>query len=155
MKPAAARPKTRRRYHRHGFHALSKAVGSGSLDGRSALARALASWRGEIEAALGGPDQLSPQEATLLQLAAGDAALVALADAEIARLGDRVIAGRGAARRFVALVADRQRVASSLAERLRLLGLKRRPKPAPSLREAMEAARAKREASGPEPEAAA
>ncbi len=124
------KPERRHRtYTRSGFHALKRVLADGPRDGRSALSRALASWRGEIESDLGG--DLSAQERTLLEIASGDAALLALADAAIGKMGEGVVSGRGRNRAFVALVADRQRVAQALADRLRLLGLKRRPKPVP------------------------
>jgi len=124
-------------------------AGLSALDGRSALARAVRDWRAAVAADLGGEAELSQAQRTLLDVAAQDVVLLHAADTWLrANAGDVVNKRR---RTFVPLVGERLRVASHLAELLKTLGLKRAPRPVPSLREAIEAARAKRESeSGPE-----
>jgi hypothetical protein len=138
VKPAASRPKRRRAYRVSGFHALVAATsraGLSALDGRSSTARAIRLWQAQVAADLG--DDLSAQERTLLDVAAVDMALLAVADAWLKDNAGAIVNRRR--RAFVPLVAERLRVASHLAEVLKLLGVKRRPRPIPSLREYLEA----------------
>jgi hypothetical protein len=76
-------------------------------------------------------DDLSTAQATLLEVAAQDVALLAMADSWLREHADAVI-NRGR-KTFVPPVAERLRVASHLADTLRLLGLERRARPVPSL----------------------
>jgi hypothetical protein len=102
--------------------ALSRG-GTAALDGRSSAARAIARWKAEVAADLG--DDLSTAERTLLEAAAGDVALLVVADAWLKENAGQVVNRRR--RTFVPLVAERLRVASHLAELLKILGTKRRP----------------------------
>ena len=132
MTPPESKPKRRRPYRKSGFHSSATALstrGLSALDGRSAEARSLRDWKAQIAADLG--DDLSGQELTLLDAAALDMALLALADAWLQENAAVVINKRK--RCFVPLVAERLRVASHLAELLSKLGLKRRAKPTQDL----------------------
>jgi hypothetical protein len=134
MKASPSRPKARRQYRVSGFHALVAAVqrdGLSALDGRSSEARAIRLWKAQVSADLG--DDLSAQELTLLDVAAVDMALLSVADAWLKENAGHVVNRRK--KTFVPLVAERLRVASHLAELLKALGIKRRPKPAPTLAE--------------------
>jgi hypothetical protein len=105
--------------------------GLSALDGRSAGARALKVWKAQVAADLG--DDLSAQERTLLDVAAVDMALLAVADSWLRENAVRIVNRRK--RTLVPLVAERLRVASHLVELLKALGLKRVAKRVPSLRE--------------------
>src|SRR5689334_15753626 len=57
---------------KHGHHALKRAVSalrSRAIDRRTALGRALAAWRSELLADLGGVDNVSTQELALVEQA--------------------------------------------------------------------------------------
>jgi hypothetical protein len=134
MKAAPPRQMARRAYRKSGFHALVRATsraGLSALDGRSSAARAIKLWKAQVSADLG--DNLSAQERTLLDVAAVDMVLLAVADAWLRENAAKVVNKRR--RAFVSLVEQRLRVATHLADQLRLLGLKRVPKPLPSLSE--------------------
>ncbi len=138
MRPGRKVQKARRAYRVSGFHALVAAVsrdGLSALDGRSSEARAIRLWKAQVTADLG--DDLSCQEKTLLDVAAVDMTLLAVADSWLKENAGQVVNRRR--RTFVPLVAERLRVASHLAELLKILGTKRRPRPLPSLRERLAA----------------
>jgi hypothetical protein len=141
VKPPGKAQKARRAYRWTGVYAV-KARGLAAIDGRSAVGRQLNAWQAGVRADLGA--DLSAAEETLLALAVRDLAVVLTADGEIARLGDGIVTGRGRGRGFIQLVRDRQAAASALEARLRLLGLKRRPKPVRSLAEVIAAKAAER-----------
>ena len=126
--------KAARAYRISGFHSQEKALshaGLSALDGRSAQARALKVWKAQVAGDLG--DDLSAQERTLLDVAAVDMALLAVADSWLRENAAQVVNRRR--RTFVPLVAERLRVAGHLADTLKLLGLKRRARQVPSLRD--------------------
>jgi len=95
------------------------------------MARTVRDWRQEIESDLGGEAQLSRAQQTLLDLAARDVVLLMQADAFLLELGPGVVNRRR--RAYVPLVAQRQAVASHLAEMLKTLGLRRHAREAPRL----------------------
>ncbi len=139
MKGPGRRRKGGREYRISGFHGVKQALsraGTGGLDGRSRAARAVARWRSGIESDLG--NDLSTAERTLLEAAAGDVALMAVADTWIGANAQAIINRRKQA--FVPLVLERLKVASHLADLLKILGTKRRPKPVASLQELLLAA---------------
>ena len=73
MTDAEPPPKPKRRYTKHGFAASNKIVstlGYKAVDGRSALAIELKAERAELIAALGGPSEISPQEASIIEMIA-------------------------------------------------------------------------------------
>jgi hypothetical protein len=116
-----SRPRRRRAYRKSGFHALVAATsrnGLSALAGRSSAARAIKLWQAQIAADLG--EDLSAQQRTLLDVAAVDMALLAIADAWLKENADALIDRRR--RTFVPLVAERLRVASHLANLLKTLG---------------------------------
>jgi hypothetical protein len=132
VKPVQPRPKHPRPYRKSGFHALVRATtraGLSALDGRSSTARAIKLWKAQMAADLG--DGLSSQERTILDVAAVDMALLAVADAWLKENAGRVVNKRR--RAFVPLVEQRLRVASHLAELLKTLGIKRVAKQVPTL----------------------
>lgn len=129
---APATPRRRPRpYRRTGFHALVAATtrdGLSALDGRSTQARAIKLWTQQVTADLGG--DLSAQQRTLVDIAAVDMALLAVADAWLKENAGQVVNRRK--RAFVPLVAERLRVVQHLSDVLVQLGLERKVEP-PSL----------------------
>ena len=134
MKPAKQRQKRPRGYRKAGFHRLIAALSQGglsALDGRSAASKAITRWKAEVAADLAY--DLSTAERTLLEVAAGDVALLTVADAWLRENSSQVINRRR--KTFVPLVTERLRVAAHLKEVLVTLGLKRQAKPVPQLSE--------------------
>lgn len=96
--------------------------GNGRLDGRSRAGRAVKALESSLIAVLADP---TPQQAILARLAARETVLLESLDAELLRSPG----GSGARRRaYLALLADRQRLAASLTRHLGMIGLER-PEP--------------------------
>src|SRR5262245_31228771 len=98
--------RSRRPYRMSGFHAMVAATshaGLSALDGRSSAARAIRQWQAQVSADLG--DDLSAQERTLLDVAAVDMAVLAVADSWLKTNAAAVVNRRRKA--FVPLVAER------------------------------------------------
>lgn len=134
MKPTGTQQKRPRKRQMSGFHVMKAALsrqGLGALDGRSAAARGVSRWKAEVLADLGG--DLSTAQLTLLEAAASDLCLLAVADGYLRELGAEVVSKRK--RQFVPLVEQRLRVAAHLAATLEKLGLQRRPPPPRDIRE--------------------
>jgi hypothetical protein len=132
MKSAEPRPKHARAYRVSGFHGMQAALtkrGLSALDGRSASARHVARWKADVTADLGG--DLSTAKKTLIEVAAMDVALLAVADSWLRENAASVLNKRK--RTFVPLVAERLRVAAHLADVLKLLGLERKARELPTL----------------------
>jgi hypothetical protein len=134
MKASASRPKARRQYRKSGVFGLQRALkrrGLKALDGRSSLARNVAAWRTEVTQDLGG--DLSRAERTVLDMAAAGVALLHIIDAWVGAHPEQLVNGR---KRSVApVVRERIAVAAHVKDLLVTLGIKRRPKPAPTLAE--------------------
>lgn len=131
---AEPRPKHSRAYRLSGFHGMQAALtkrGISALDGRSASARHVARWKADVTADLGG--DLSTAKRTLLEVAAMDVALLAVADSWLREHAAGVINRKR--KTFVPLVTERLRVAAHLADVLKLLGLERKAREVPSLDE--------------------
>jgi hypothetical protein len=86
--PSGMGKKPRRSYQKHGFtqslRGRSKA-GRGHIDGRSALGRALVEWKADLIEALGGADNISPQERVLIEICARDHMILSSIDAWLMR----------------------------------------------------------------------
>jgi hypothetical protein len=126
----ARTPADKRRYQTHGVTALAKALsrqGLRALDGRSALARHVRDFCAGVVADRGGQDALSTGQHKLVEVVGQDVALLAVADAYLSQQGAQVIDKRH--RRFIALVEQRQRIASHLVDVLGKIGLDRRARP--------------------------
>src|SRR5262245_15530272 len=70
-KPGRSGPPANSNARTHGIHTLKRAVvtlGSRSIDRRTSVGRALAEWRRDLIADLGGPEQLSKQREALVDL---------------------------------------------------------------------------------------
>ena len=122
-----------RSYQRHGLGTLKRAVtelGGRAIDGRSALGRALASWRTDLIQDLGGPDAVSTQQAAMVDLAVRTKLLVDSVDAFVLGMNSPINKRR---RSLYPVVRERQALVSQLQSLLRDLGLERRVKAVPDL----------------------
>jgi hypothetical protein len=93
--------------------------GNAAIDGRTRAGRAAKRLENSLIAAIGDP---TPQKAILARLAAREAVLIEQVDSELLRSPD------GAAKRrraYLAMLADRQRLAAALTRHLTMLGLDR------------------------------
>lgn len=99
------------------------------IDGRSALSQSLAKYRAELLSSLGGAENLSAMETTIVEMCAKDWLLVQTIDAYILQTG----AFNKKRRQAYALTVQRMQIADSLTRRLQALGLQRRAKPVLSL----------------------
>ena len=95
------------------------------LDGRSALSQSIAKYRAELTASLGGSDNLSAQENTLVEMCSRDWLMLQHIDAYLFQTG----IFNKKRRQAYALTVQRMQLADSLTRRLQALGLQRRAKP--------------------------
>lgn len=126
---------TTKQRSRHGMRRVMVAVklaGMDAIDRRTAAARAVIGWREKLLAALGGPENVSPQKAALVEMAARTRALIDHADAYLLAQGSIINRRK---RAFVPLVSQRQTLCDSLARLLSQLGLERVPRHVESLTE--------------------
>ena len=135
MNAAESRPKAPRQYTKHGIAHLKNAVntlGSRAIDRRTFVGRALAAWRSELIADLGGIEAVSTQELALLEEAVKAKLMLDSIDAWI--LQQKTLINKRA-RAVLPAVRDRQSLVSTLRGLLGDLGLKRRSHNEPSLSE--------------------
>lgn len=129
------RPMPRRTYSKHGLRLLKRAVkelGSRAIDKRTALGKALARWRSDLVADLGGAEAISTQEEAMVDLAVKTKLLLDSVDAWLLIQPTLINARR---RALLPVVKERTQLADALARYMTQLGLKRRARPAPSLTE--------------------
>ena len=98
--------------------------GLNAIDRRTAAARALLAWRSEVIGALGGEDALSPQQKTLIDLAARAKALLDHVDAWLFEQPSLV---NRRSRTLLPVLIQRQGIANDLAKLLDQLGCDRVP----------------------------
>lgn len=94
------------------------------LDGRSALSQSIAKYRAELLSSLGGAENLSAMELTILETCSRDWILLQSIDAYILQTG----AFNKKRRQAYPLTVQRMQIADSLTRRLQALGLQRRAK---------------------------
>ncbi len=99
----------------------------------SPLELAAREWRGEVLADLGGPEQVAATRMALLSAAVGTWIILHSMDRYLFELAAQDGLVNRRSRRAFAIVADRQRVADSLARQLETLGLDRAPAKVPTL----------------------
>jgi hypothetical protein len=119
----------------HGTKGLKHAVntlGSRAIDRRTSMGRALAAWRSELLADLGGIDAVSTQELALVEEAVKTKLILDSVDAWL--LSQATLINKRS-RSVLPAVRDRQALVSTLRGLLGDLGLKRRSKAMPSLGE--------------------
>lgn len=116
--------KPSRDYRKHGLTRLLRSRMQ-HLDGRSALSQSIAKYRAELTASLGGSDNLSAQENTLVEMCSRDWLMLQHIDAYLFQTG----IFNKKRRQAYALTVQRMQLADSLTRRLQALGLQRRAKP--------------------------
>jgi hypothetical protein len=104
-----------------------RALTTRRLDGRSAIAVAVRTWKGDVRRDLGG--DLTRAQETILEAAAQSWVIVSSIDDWIARQPSLVTKKR----RVLDVVMQRQQLAEGLARHLERLGLERRAKPVADL----------------------
>ncbi len=138
FRPREDHPRDRRRtrpYRKHGLDRLKTAVrllGARTLDRRTAVGRALAEWRANLVADLGGPDTISTQQAAVIDLALKTKLLLDSIDGWLLRQPSLIDKRR---RAVLPVVRERQQLADGLARYMAQLGLQRRARAVPSLGE--------------------
>ena len=108
-----------------------KLRGFKAIDRRMVAARTALSWRAELLEDLGGEAEVSAAQLALVDVAVRTRLYLDHVDAVLMERASLVVRGR----RLLPLVEQRQRLADGLARLLGQLGLERRAKPTPSLRD--------------------
>ena len=119
----------------HGAKALKRVVqtlGSRTIDRRTAVGKALAAWRADLLADLGGIENVSTQERALVEEAVKTKLILDSVDAWLLRQPTLI---NKRARTVLPAVRDRQSLVNTLRGLLGDLGLSRRAKAALSLGE--------------------
>jgi hypothetical protein len=117
----------------HGTTALKRAVrtlGSRVIDRRTSLGRALAAWRSELLADLGGIENVTTQELALVEEAVKTKLILDSVDAWLLSQPSLI---NKRTRAVLPVVRDRQALVATLRGLLGDLGLKRRAREAPTL----------------------
>jgi hypothetical protein len=133
----ATKPRTRvaRTYSTHGLIVVKRATmvwgNRGLLDQRTKIGKALAEWRAQLMADLGGADTLSIQQHAVVDLCVRERLMLDSVDAWILRQPGGLIDKRR--RAVLPVVRERQQLADALARHLALLGLERKTRRAPAL----------------------
>ena len=128
MTPCEPTPGEKRSYQKHGLTPAKRAIrewGSRTIDGRTKAGRALSAWRDQLIDDLGGIEQVSAQQLTVLELAARTKILLDGIDAWLFEQPSLV---NKRDRRLFAVVKERQQLADSLARYMGQLGLEKRGK---------------------------
>ena len=94
------------------------------------MGRALAEWREDLIADLGGPEAVSTQQAAVVDLAVKTKLMLDSIDAWLLTQPPLVDRRR---RAVLPVVRERQQLADALARYMAQLGLERRPRPVPTL----------------------
>lgn len=141
MLPVSTRSATsktpRKTRQSHGFTGQIKGrytADRSQIDGRSALGQAVAAYRADLLASLGGAESLSAQELTLVEMCAKDWLILQSVDAYLLQAGLFNKKKRAA----YPLTATRMQIADSLTRRLQALGLTKRAKPTRTLSELLQ-----------------
>jgi len=128
MNPATNGEKKPRGYSKHGLTTLKRAVnglGNRVIDKRTATGKALAKWRSDLIADLGGEDAISTQRVALIDLAVKSKLLLDSIDTWLLTQPTLVNVRK---RSLLPVVLQRQTLADGLARYLTQLGLERRHK---------------------------
>lgn len=107
-----------------------KAHGMKAIDGRTKLAKSLDHWRDQLLSDLGGAEQVSTQQLTIVGLATRTKLLLDSIDGWLLRQPTLVNARK---RALHPVVLQRQQMCDALARYMSLLGLERRAKLIPDL----------------------
>jgi hypothetical protein len=104
----------------HGLYTLRSMLKGDTLDKRTSLYRALAEKERELVVALGGEDNVSPQERIIIGDTVKHMLFMASIDSYLLSLKSLIRKGR-----LRAVVPERTRIGAHIRENLRTLGLKR------------------------------
>lgn len=146
-----------RPYHRSGLHAVSRTlpklleqVTDPALvdDALSPVERAARARRRDVLGDLGGADQVAAARVALLDAAVGSKIILDSIDRYLFGLAARDGLVNRRDRRAFGIVADRMRIADSLARQLQALGLERRRQDVPDLTTIWQSATARNRAAG-------
>jgi hypothetical protein len=130
----------------HGLHALKQKIAVRGLDAvrRDTLGgKLIFQWRQELTDALGGADQVSPQQRTLVELACRAKLFVDHVDSWLMEQPSLIFKKRNA---LMPVLVQRTQLAASLEKTIMNLGLQRVAKKLPSFDEYMKELEAKKEA---------
>ena len=119
----------------HGLTLMKRAVkahGMRSIDGRTKLAKALDHWRDQLLSDLGGTEQVSTQQLTIVNLAVKTKLLLDSIDSWLLQQPTLVNARK---RALLPAILQRQSIADALARYMTQLGLERKAKQMLSLSE--------------------
>jgi hypothetical protein len=122
---------------RHDLAALKSRVkvrGLSAIDRRTSAARALLQWKAELLADLGGEANLSAQQRALVELSVRTRLYIDHADAWILAQDSIISKNR---RALFPIVTQRNQLVESFSRLMTMLGIKRQPKPIPSISEYM------------------
>lgn len=128
MKAAATAPKGHQRHDMHGLYSMKKALmllGKRAIDGRTQTGKALAQWKADLIADLGGSGNVSTQQSAIVDLAVKSKLLLDSIDSWLLVQPSLVNARK---RALIPVVLQRQTLADGLARYLTQLGLERRHK---------------------------
>lgn len=101
-----------------------KELGSRAIDRRTTVGKALAAYRADLIAAMGGEDVVTPQRLTIIDRAVIPTAfMLSSVDAYLMELGDGIVSKRY--RKLFPVVEQRQKMADALVNYLSRLGLDR------------------------------
>ena len=128
MTPDYPGPASSRAYQKHGLNTAKRALkewGSRAIDNRTRAGKLLVAWRDQLIEDMGGLEQVSAQQLTIVELAARTKVLL---DGIDAWLFEQPTLVNKRERRVYAVVKERQQLADSLARYMAQLGLERRGK---------------------------
>jgi hypothetical protein len=120
---------------KHGLTLMKRAIkehGMRAIDRRTSLGKALDHWRAQLVSDLGGAEQVSTQQLTLVNLAVKTKLLLDSIDRWLLQQPTLVNARK---RTVLPVVLQRGQLADSLARYMMHLGLERRARPLPDLRD--------------------
>jgi hypothetical protein len=120
---------------RHGLNALKARVtvrGLQAIDMRTAAAQSLIAWRNELLAALGGPENVSPQKMAVVDAVTRTRLYIDHADAWL--MSQESLVNRRK-KSLVPVLKERMTLVDSMARLLSQLGLERQQRAIPTLRE--------------------
>ncbi len=101
-------------------------LGDRALDGRTSVAKAIAEWKAELIADLGGGPAISTQQTAIIDLAVKTKLILDSIDAWLLTRSSLVDKRR---RALLPIVRERQQLADALSRYLQVLGLERRSRP--------------------------
>lgn len=117
----------KRRKHRHGLSTMKRAIaklGARAIPGNTKLGYALRAWQRDLIADLGGEDNVSVQQRTIVECAATTRLMIGSLDAWITSQPSLMTRER----KLIPVIMQRQAMVDSLTRMMSQLGLERRRK---------------------------